>query len=237
MATDPPQSTCWGCDAPLVNYPAFCPMCGTRLPPPMPPMPARPPCPPDRQRPGDFSLRYEWFAGALPPPGYWEYSIAIGPDGSGELEVIADYPSPATPRWTERFRVEPSSMDRLFTQISDLIRLEGERDEAEPPLCGGDAHRFVLHGGGREWVVESQIAGFAVQAVRALVPEALWATMQQRRDHYVRQVQRDLDRRFPPPPPSPPARRPYSRRRALTVRGIGLVIARGVTALLKTVIR
>jgi hypothetical protein len=53
--------------------------------------------------PADFSLRYTWRAGTLPPPYHYDYRIVLHADGSGKMIMVPNYPAPDVPMWEESF--------------------------------------------------------------------------------------------------------------------------------------
>ena len=141
--------------------------------------------------PSDFSLRYDWREGSLPPPYHYEYTISLSADGTGLITMVPDYPGPSVPVWEEAFSLAPEEVDRLH----DLLIAQGllrerwsERDD--PPVGGSYAYLEVTRQGSTiklpAFPVESQSAQVTniFAAVEAIVPQPIRADLEQRRAAY-----------------------------------------------------
>lgn len=141
--------------------------------------------------PDDFSIRYDWSEGSLPPPYHYEYTITLAADGSGLMVMIPDYPGPDVPVWEEPFSVPPEELDRLH----DLMIEQGliherwsERDD--PPVGGSSASLEVTRSGEMIEIPAFPVDGQAERAaaifaaVEAIVPQAVRDDLEQRRAAY-----------------------------------------------------
>jgi hypothetical protein len=145
------------------------------------------------KRPADFAVTYEWQEGSLPPPYHYEYTIKIKPDGQGEIVMLPDYDTDATPYWIENFTVTPAALDQLYRLLIDQ-GLFTQRWQAlsDPPVGGGyDFLRVTAHDRQIDippFVIPAQAAAAEAigAAVRALVPQNMWDKLNAQREQYVR---------------------------------------------------
>lgn len=148
------------------------------------------PLPTPAQRPPDFSIRYEWLAGSMPPPFHYEYTVTIGSDGAGKVEYSPDYPSDKVPTWTETFTVTQAQLDNLYSEAVNrklfrLVWLEGEK------LVGGSLEWAEIKSNGVEHKIPSSLQALdqtSVQdfyaTVKGLVPQATWDKLEAQRQTF-----------------------------------------------------
>jgi hypothetical protein len=146
------------------------------------------------ERPEDLSIHYHRTSGSVPPPYYHEITITVSPSGEGKILLIPDYPSESVPRWTESFSVDPSRLDALYEQIVSHKALTRSWRTPSSPSPGSPDETIQINANGRQMRIPSQIArGLRRQsrskddiakAVRALVPESLWQSLNDRHMRY-----------------------------------------------------
>jgi len=142
--------------------------------------------------PADFSLRYAWREGSLPPPYHYAYCITLAADGSGAMQLVPDYPGPDVPVWDVPFTLSAAEVAQLHAQLlaQDLVR---ERWQAldNPPVGGAAATLEVQYAGQTITIpafpLERQQARAAAisAAIEAIVPQAIRDDLEQRRAAYV----------------------------------------------------
>jgi len=149
--------------------------------------------------PGRFVLHYEYRSGSLPPPGHFEYSIHIEPDGRGTMVMRPDYPSDRTPTWTETFTVTPEQLDSVHRLLytSGLFIPRPPARESEPPPVGGDTEWMTVTATGATYEVANLVASGPGEeaariyaAVNALVPGRVRESLLARREGYARDYRR-----------------------------------------------
>ena len=141
--------------------------------------------------PEDFSLKYEWREGSLPPPDHYEYTIYLGPGGEGELVFYPDYPMYNPPKWSEQFRIDKAALERLYGLMEErgiFSRRWTETDEA----TGGALESVRIRADGREFTVpggieEAEDVKEVYRFIRSVVPEKIWDTIMSRREKFVRE--------------------------------------------------
>jgi hypothetical protein len=143
-------------------------------------------------RPADFSVRYDWYEGSLPPPYHYEYSISVDSSGAGVVEMVPDYPSEDVPVFTETFTVEPAALEALFDQLVEHGAFTVQWREEDDPPVGGSYASTTLTANGETieipgFVVPDQAAAQSdiADAVTALVPQAIWDELEAQRQQYV----------------------------------------------------
>lgn len=144
--------------------------------------------------PDDFTLRYEWRAGSLPPPYHYEYTISVGPDGGGVIVMVPNYPGEGVPEWREEFTLTRAELDGLYQLLTEQGLLsERWREEDQPPV-GGSYAWVVVTAGGRQVELPSFVeagqrprAEAMYAAIEALVPQATRADLEARRATYVQE--------------------------------------------------
>lgn len=144
--------------------------------------------------PSDFHLEYAWREGTVPPPYHYEYRIVLDASGNGEVLFHPDYPSERPPEWSESFAVPVEELQGLYRRIVE----EGILDRQWEPIPNGEA----LIGGELEsiQIVENaqhhEIPSAIVDAsrvepvyrfIRSLLPEAIWQSLMDRREAYIRE--------------------------------------------------
>lgn len=152
-----------------------------------PPTPA-----PPETRPDDFRVQYQWWAGSMPPPYYYEYRLEIEPGGSGWIILTPDYPAEQVPTYTENFSLTPGQMDDLYASlVSHGLFRQDFHPEPDPPV-GGSTSLLTAAAGGREVLVYSytverqrQQAEALAETVRGAVPQEVWDRLEQKRQEYM----------------------------------------------------
>jgi hypothetical protein len=128
-------------------------------------------------------LTYAWNSGSVPPPHYLEFEVVIDAQGAGRLECRPDYPMNAPPVWRWNFEVPRERADILVR----LIAASGSRSRDETanggPAIGGSAESISVEDDGVIRVVAATPE--LVQAVRAAVPDEVWADLRARRQQFV----------------------------------------------------
>ena len=141
-----------------------------------------------KPRPKDFTLQYDWCAGSMPPPHHYEYTIHIGLGLRGEIIFHPDYPGLGTPEWTEPFDVAEESLDALYALVEDRV-LSREWVKVEDGAVGGSLEWMSGTVGGQRFRVPSRVEEEKVlepvyDAIKALVPGAIWAKLRAQREQY-----------------------------------------------------
>jgi hypothetical protein len=149
--------------------------------------------------PGDFALHYEYRSGSLPPPGHFEYSIGIEPDGRGTMVMRPDYPSDRTPTWTETFTVthdQLATVYRLLYESNLFVPRPPARKDGVGPV-GGDVEWMTVTAAGATYSVTdlvSAVQGAAANriygTVNGLVPARVRRSLFARRERYERDYRR-----------------------------------------------
>ena len=149
--------------------------------------------------PRRFVLHYEYRSGSLPPPGHFEYSIHVDPDGRGTMVMRPDYPSDRTPTWTETFTVTPEQLDtvhRLLSTSGLFIPPPPARKSGPAPV-GGDTEWMTVTAGGATYEVanlvasgQGEAAARIYAAVNALVPGRVRESLLARREGYAKDYRR-----------------------------------------------
>jgi hypothetical protein len=141
--------------------------------------------------PADFSLRYDWREGSLPPPYHYEYTIALAAGGAGTMTMVPDYPGEGVPVWEEPFTLAPEEVDRLHDlMIAEGLLRERWRAEDAPPVGGSYASLEVTRDGRTieipAFPVDGQRerAAAIFAAVEAIVPAEIRADLERRRAEY-----------------------------------------------------
>jgi hypothetical protein len=149
--------------------------------------------------PGDFAVRYEYRSGSLPPPGHFEYSIHIEPDGRGTMVMRPDYPSDRTPTWTETFTVTPDQLATVYRLLytSNLFVPRPAAGKSEAAPVGGDTEWMTVTAAGATHDVADLVsvgqgptAARIYEAVNALVPARVRESLLARRERYARDYRR-----------------------------------------------
>jgi len=141
-----------------------------------------------KSRPRDFTIQYDWCAGSMPPPHHYEYTIHIGPGLQGEIVFYPDYPGQNTPVWTEPFDVSEESLDALYALVAERV-LSREWVKIEDGAVGGSLAWMSGTVDGQRFRVPSRVEGEdalepVYVAVKALVPDAIWAKLRAQREQY-----------------------------------------------------
>jgi hypothetical protein len=152
-----------------------------------------PEAPVDTTRPADFSARYDWSEGSLPPPYHYEYIIHLDPSGAGLVEMVPDYPGDGVPIWTETFTVEPAALDAFYSQLVLAGAFSTQWREVDDAPVGGSHYAVTLTANGQtteipRFVVADQAAAQSTisEEFVALVPQAIWDKFDSQREAYIR---------------------------------------------------
>jgi hypothetical protein len=145
--------------------------------------------------PDDFRIHYEWQAGSMPPPHHYGYLIEIGPGGEGMIAFRPDYPHEGVPVWREPFQVAPEQWARLYQIAQEKGLWTRPWPRHNDGSVGGSLAWLRAAGDGREVEIpprlnqeDSAVLAQLYQAIRALVPESVWAKLLARRQEYMKQT-------------------------------------------------
>lgn len=162
--------------------------------------------------PEDFALVCEWAAGAVPPPHYYAYRIALRPyprptdtdpaqQGlyprlQGTLTFWPDYPGPDVPSWTHTFPVQTREGLRVYACLQEHHLLDARpirMEESAHVSLGGETVMLEvtalgrtrhLHSADLPSAQQTLLLGPVMDAVRQAVPGYLWEEVHARRRAY-----------------------------------------------------
>ena len=139
--------------------------------------------------PPDFCVKYRWCEGTVPPPDYYEFSIAIGPGKTGVITFYPDYPQHDLPVWVEHFNVSDADLLKLFNLMGkkNLFRQAWTEIEAAP--VGGSLEWLQIISNGVEYNIPSLIEEALVVEkiyifIRSFVPDEIWHGLKSRHHKY-----------------------------------------------------
>ena len=142
--------------------------------------------------PEDFSLKYRWCEGSVPPPHYYEYSIRIGPGLNGVIDFYPDYPQHDLPAWVEHFVVDAEALGSLYTLMieGDIFRPSWTAIENAP--VGGSLEWLDISVGGADYKIPSMIEESSqleqiFEALRNIVPIEIWKKLFAQREDFIRE--------------------------------------------------
>jgi hypothetical protein len=148
------------------------------------------------QPPADFSVRYEWRAGSMPPPYHYEYTIRVGPGTEGQIVYRPDYESEGIPTWTESISVTGQQLAGLYALVVDRKLLRENWGRVLDPPVGGSVQWAEITASGKTYRIPTQLQGFQesaaahlYEAVKALVPQVTWDKLEAQREQYVKEYQ------------------------------------------------
>jgi len=144
------------------------------------------------QRPDDFSFRYEWREGSLPPPHYYEITISVSPRGEGVIVFCPDYTRHSAPVWQEHFRVPLPQLNELYQMMLERGVFAGRWEtypEESAPVGGPLDWLEVIARGERHkapWLLRQPEAVKPLyEFIRALVPETTWARLRSLHENFI----------------------------------------------------
>lgn len=142
------------------------------------------------QPPANFSVRYEWREGSVPPPYHYEYTIEFQ-GGKGQLFFWPDYPTDQVPTWTEQFAVDEATTARIYQLMMQQGVWARQWRQQDPMPVGGATDWLAATA--QNATVKIPIAlvdddAEAIEpvynAIRALVPQATWDALRARQEAY-----------------------------------------------------
>jgi hypothetical protein len=132
-------------------------------------------------RPEDFTFAFEYSEGSVPAAFYYQYSIEVSSDGTGEIRYLPDHPQNHPDELVELFRVTTEEMDRLYK----VMKLSGMLHQTWQPSrtgrLGGPRARLQVIAGGLVSDVrtygdmgDAERVEKLFDLIRACVPEKIW---------------------------------------------------------------
>lgn len=141
--------------------------------------------------PADLSVTYEFRAGSMPPPYHNEYTVTIGPGTQGKVVYRPDYPSDKTPTWTETFSVTEGQLADLYALLVKKRLLRKSWSTTDNPPVGGSVEWATITANGNTYSIplalnpsENSPAELYDFIRTALVPQAIWDTLEAKRTEY-----------------------------------------------------
>jgi hypothetical protein len=147
---------------------------------------------PSENRPDDFRILYQWWAGSMPPPYYYEYRLEVDPTGAAWIILTPDYPASQVPSYTENFSLSEQQLEDLYQEMVELglFRLNWQAEDSPP--VGGSTSLLTVTAGGREirilsYTIERQRqqAERMADTVRGTVPQEVWDRLEEKRQEYM----------------------------------------------------
>lgn len=141
--------------------------------------------------PDDFFLQYRWREGSVPPPGHYRLGVEVGADGTGvatlDLGYASDGPSVEVP-----LGLDARDRDALCVALTEAGLWTEDWRGPDRPVVGGSSWDLTATAGGRTVTVprhataaSGATAAPLEAAVRAAVPEAVWASFRARQRAFV----------------------------------------------------
>ncbi|MEO0557682.1 MAG: hypothetical protein AAF170_05795 [Bacteroidota bacterium] len=141
------------------------------------------------ERPSDFTLRYQWDAGSLPPPYGYQVRVNVDADGSGMAQIQMNGQN--APVWTERFRATAEQMDETYRAFCESGVYVTEWQEPDAVPVGGSAWRLVTTANSDRVVIPpyaisspARSLDQVVDVVEEIVPRSMWQRLEAKRDAY-----------------------------------------------------
>lgn len=139
-----------------------------------------------------IDFEFVWREGSVPPPDHYWFRVTGSTAGRGQIEFVPGYAFEAPPRWVEAFTIESAQAAQLQALVQHLRAMDRDWPEAPGEAVGGSQRSIHLRRGARAVDVPNQLcasdaalADALEAALRALVPEAVWASIRQRHADYV----------------------------------------------------
>jgi len=147
-------------------------------------------------RPNDLHLKYHWCEGSVPPPHYYEYTIAIGPGARGEMTLCPDYAMGDPPVWSESFAVSEGALDDLYQLMLQREAFRSDWASIQDPPVGGSLEWLEVRVEDEHFripakIVEAESVEPVYAAIRALVPQPIWDTLMGLREQYEQEFSDD----------------------------------------------
>jgi len=138
----------------------------------------------------DFSVRYTWCEGSVPPPHHYEFRIELGPGHQGLITFWPDYPQFDSPEWEIAFTVSRDDLARLYDllQSTDAFRLAWSTPENMP--VGDSLEWLKINLNQQQFSIPSnaepsEALPSIYKFIRSLVPEEVWTDLNERHQEYV----------------------------------------------------
>ena len=125
------------------------------------------------------TLTFEFREGSLPPPSHYEYRIVIRGDGSGEIAMTPDYPDADVPVWRETFSLPETTAAQLLQDAEAFARSLPAGPDRNPIVGGATVSAA------QQPIADDERLQRIHAALRAAVPEAVWAELARRRARYI----------------------------------------------------
>jgi len=135
------------------------------------------------QNPDDFSFKFAWDTGALPPAYHYAYQINVAADGKGEFIYQEGYEDVGAKAPTLReFNLSQAQLDQVYEMMLDRDMLREKWAEGEP-LLGAPSAAMAITAGGKTNQVPSTAAMQAEDRnvvtevydyLHSLLPQSIW---------------------------------------------------------------
>jgi hypothetical protein len=132
----------------------------------------------------DFSLRYEWAAGSMPPPYHYELVILVN-GTSGLLTCLPDYPLHSPPEWKFPFSVSTDQAEMLIRLMTTARVFRASWRKPASHTVGGDWETLSVQLSGKEGSIPARLTEKdaanlhpVYTAIRNLVPAEIWTQIE-----------------------------------------------------------
>ncbi len=130
--------------------------------------------------PEDFSFRFRWQMGSVPPPYYYEYTIHVNADGTGDIELLPDYPQNHPQKRTAPLHLNKTTLSYLFEEMQTANLFDKDWTEVDPNWISGNHAALDVHAWGKDFLVPYSISSADARrmepvflAIQELIPPQL----------------------------------------------------------------
>jgi hypothetical protein len=133
------------------------------------------------ERPEDFTFQFDYSEGSVPGESYYEYSIEVASDGSGEIHYLPDHPENNPDELVELFHINSEEMNRLYKVLKHSGMMHPTWQPSRTGRLGGPRSRLQVTGGGQAYDIrtfgdagDKERVERLFELIRASVPVRIW---------------------------------------------------------------
>lgn len=138
--------------------------------------------------PNDFTVKYNYVSGTIPPPYHYEYNVSIDAKGNGIISYKPDYVFDTL--WTETFKLPRKSIGNFWSLLKKNDFFEKKWTDAEKHPVGGSIEYLEITAKNKiykipAFPIEKDNAEKFLKAVRQLISKTAMDILTAKREKYI----------------------------------------------------
>lgn len=143
--------------------------------------------------PSDLLIKFQFYAGTMPPPYHYEYQFQVNSKGLGDITFYPNYTGmDSVPEWKENFKVDQSSMQAFWNLVDSSNCMKKKWTEPKDTPIGGSVEYLSITANDKTvdippFATNDELAESLRNAAKKLLPAHIMQKFMDMRQQYMDQ--------------------------------------------------